>query len=159
LLLENLYVIFRVTPYHNKVNRSLLKEPKFYFYDIAQVEGDKGARLENLLACALIKELQFIEDTTGENASLYYLRTKDGKELDFLVCMANKPTHLIEAKWSDGEASPAFNHFGSFFPYAKKLQLVKELKREFTYPNGVEVRAMLPWLTHLFSGNKKNSVN
>ena len=57
ILLENLYVIFRVTPFHQKVARSLLKEPKFYFYDIAQVEGDKGARLENLVACALLKEL------------------------------------------------------------------------------------------------------
>lgn len=32
-LLENLYIIFRVTPYSNNVARSLLKEPKFYFYD------------------------------------------------------------------------------------------------------------------------------
>ena len=150
LLLENLYVIFRVTPYHQNIARSLLKEPKFYFYDIAQVEGDKGARLENLLACALLKELQFIEDTTGEKTALHYLRTKDGKELDFLVCIENRPTHLIEAKWSDGDPAPAFKHFRQFFPEAKQIQLVKELKREMTFPNGLEIRALIPWLVRLF---------
>src|SRR5204863_1210163 len=56
-LLENLYIIFRVNPYHKNIARSLLKEPKYYFYDHANVETD-GARLENIVACALLKELQ-----------------------------------------------------------------------------------------------------
>ena len=34
LLLENLYVIFRVTPYHKNIARALLKEPKYYFFDV-----------------------------------------------------------------------------------------------------------------------------
>lgn len=153
ILLENLYVIFRVTPYHQKISRSLLKEPKFYFYDIAQVEDDKGARLENLLACALLKELQFIEDTTGESTALHYLRTKDGKELDFLISIAGRPTHMLEAKWSDPEPAAAFKHFHSFHPNIRQVQLVKELKREMTYPNGLEIRALVPWLTALNLAN------
>src|SRR3989338_1134774 len=84
-LLENLYVIFRVTPYHQNIARSLLKEPKYYFYDIAQVEGNEGARLENLVALSLLKELHFMEDTLGATTQLNYLRTKDGKEIDFIV--------------------------------------------------------------------------
>lgn len=149
LLLEHLYIIFRVTPYHKKVARSLLKEPKFYFYDIAQVNTDKGARLENLVACALLKELQFIEDTQGENTALHYLRTKDGKEIDFLICINNRPTHLIEAKWSESGPPPAFKHFQSFFSDVYQWQLVKELTREKTYPDGLEVRALVPWLAAL----------
>jgi hypothetical protein len=148
-LLENLYIIFRVTPYSKKISRAILKEPKFYFYDIAQVDGDKGTRLENLLACALLKELQFIEDTRGDNASLHYLRTKDGKELDFLTCINDKPTHIIEAKWSDHNPSSAFHHFQPFFSETKKIQLVKELSREATYPHGVEVRSLVDWLIKL----------
>jgi uncharacterized protein len=149
LLLENLYIIFRITPYYKKIARSLLKEPKFYFYDIAQVEGDKGARLENLLACALLKELNFIEDTTGESTRLHYLRTKDGKEIDFLITIANKPTHMIEAKWSDAAPASAFSHFKSFLPSIQQIQLVKDLSRETMYPNGVEIRKLIPWLIHL----------
>ena len=45
-LLEDLYVIFRISPYHRNVARSLLKEPKYYFYDNAMVRGEPGVRLE-----------------------------------------------------------------------------------------------------------------
>lgn len=145
-LLEELYVIFRVTPYSKKVSRSLLKEPKYYFYDIAQIEGDNGARLENLVACALLKELHFREDTRGDNTSLHYVRTKDGKELDFLVCIEGQPTRLIEVKWADSEPSLAFKHFKKFFPQVPAVQLVKELTREATYPTGLEIRNVVDWL-------------
>lgn len=148
LLLENLYVIFRVTPYHKKIARSLLKEPKFYFYDIAQVE-DKGARLENLLACALLKELQFIEDMSGDKTALHYLRTKDGRELDFLICINDNPTHMLEAKWADANPASAFNYFQKYFPKIQAIQLVKDLNRETTLPQGLAIRALIPWLTQL----------
>lgn len=147
-LLEELYIIFRVTPYHKKINRSLLKEPKYYFYDIAQVEN-KGARLENLVACALLKELHFIEDTTGEKTALHFLRTKDRKELDFLILQNSTPTHLIEVKWSEESPSPAFKHFHNFLPNTKQIQLVHTLSRETTYPTGLEIRQLIPWLINL----------
>ena len=57
MVLENMYIIFRVTPYHRNLARALLKSPKFYFYDTGQVLGDGGVRLENLTACALLKEI------------------------------------------------------------------------------------------------------
>lgn len=149
LLLENLYIIFRVTPYSKKINRAILKEPKFYFYDCAQVDGDKGARLENLVACALLKELQFIEDTQGDTMNLHYLRTKEGKELDFLITKNNKPYFLIEVKWTDTTPAPGFSYFKTYFAGVKQIQLVKELSREATYPDGLEIRALIPWLTNL----------
>ena len=93
-LLENLYIIFRVTPFHKNIARSLLKEPKYYFYDHTYAEED-GARLENMVACALLKELQFIEDTQGKSTSLHYLRTKDGKEIDFLICIEKQVKLLL----------------------------------------------------------------
>ncbi|OGT56656.1 MAG: ATPase [Gammaproteobacteria bacterium RIFCSPHIGHO2_12_FULL_42_10] len=145
-LLENLYIIFRVTPFHKNIARSLLKEPKYYFYDHAYVDEDKGARLENLVACALLKELQLIEDTQGIRTNLHYLRTKEGKELDFLIFQENKPSHLIEIKWSDDAPGRGFGYFSELLPQAKKIQLVKEIKREKTYPDGLEIRALIPWL-------------
>lgn len=147
-LLENLYVIFRVTPYHKKIARALLKEPKYYFYDHALIEND-GAHLENIIASALLKELHYIEDTTGKQTALHYLRTKDGKEIDFVVCIANQPTHLIEVKSSQFELAPEFNYFSSYLPPTKQIQIVKELARESTYPNGAEVRSLIPWLAQL----------
>jgi predicted AAA+ superfamily ATPase len=148
-LLENLYVIFRVNPYHKKVARSLLKEPKYYFYDHALIENNDAARLENLVACALLKELQFIEDTKGIKATLHFLRTKDGKEIDFLVCIENKARLMIEVKWSDATPADGFKYFDKYLPEAAQLQLVKELSREKTYPSKLEIRSLIPWLINL----------
>lgn len=152
-LLENLYIIFRVTPYSNNIARSLLKEPKFYFYDHTYAE-DPGARLENIVANALLKSLHYLEDTQGRETALHYLRTKDGKELDFLVSIDNKPTHLIEVKMSDDNPSKGFEHFSRYFEShasspIQKIQLVKNLNREKTYQNGLEIRSLIPWLAHL----------
>jgi len=147
-LLENLYLIFRITPYHKNVARSLLKEPKYYFFDIAQVD-EPGARLENIVALSLLKELHFIEDTTGKSVGLNYLRTKEGKEVDFVVCIEGKPKNLIEVKLSDSSAAPALSYFSPLFPGIKAIQLVKDCEREKTFPNGVEIRKLIPWLTHL----------
>ena len=83
LILENMYIIFRVLPYHDNVARSVLKEPKLYFYDIALV-ADEGARLENLVAVSLLKHLHWLSDTQGSAVQLNYCRTKDAKEIDFL---------------------------------------------------------------------------
>lgn len=148
-LLEDLYIIFRITPYYKNVSRSLLKEPKYFFYDHTYAEDNDGARLENFVACALLKELQFIEDIYGITTSLHYLRTKDGKEIDFLICLERKPILLLEIKWSDDVPTKAFKYFSHFLPQAKKLQLVRNINREKTYPDGVEIRALIPWLANI----------
>ncbi|MDY0001431.1 MAG: ATP-binding protein [Polyangia bacterium] len=150
-LLENLHVVFKVTPYHKSVPRSLLKEPKFYFHDVALVP-DLGARLENLVACALRKELDRLEDGAGTRTGLHYLRTKDGRELGFAVAMEGRVTHLIEVKTADEVPTRAFEHFSAFMPRVSKIQLVSSLKREKTYPGGTEVRGLAPWLASLELG-------
>lgn len=148
-LLEDLYIIFRVTPYSKNIARSLLKEPKFYFYDHAYPETNDGAHLENLVACALLKELQFLEDTQGVTTGLHYLRTKDGREIDFLVTIDQNPTYLIEVKWSDATPAKGFQYFSPYFSNSQKVQLVKTLDREKTFPNGLAIRALIPWLANL----------
>lgn len=148
-LLENLYIIFRVNPYHKNIARSLLKEPKYYFYDHSNIENNHGAKLENIVACALLKELQFIEDTQGLNCALHYLRTKDGKEIDFLIYIDGKAHLILEVKSADETPSTAFKYFSQYVPLAKKIQLVQELSREKTYPDGTEIRTLIPWLANL----------
>lgn len=73
-ILEALFVVFRVTPYHTNIARSLLKEPKFYFYDTGMVKGDEGVRFENLVTVSLLKYVNAIEDYRGKRATLNYLR-------------------------------------------------------------------------------------
>lgn len=148
-ILENLYVIFRVAPYHRNVARALLKAPKFYFFDTGQVVGDSGARLENVVACSLLKEIQFMTDCYGEEYGLSYVRTKDGREIDFLVTREERPHLLIEVKWAENRPSGNFGAFAKYFPDIRKIQLVKKLNRERSYPSGVEIRRAHSWLAGL----------
>ncbi|MEM1243755.1 MAG: ATP-binding protein [Pseudomonadota bacterium] len=148
-LLENLYLIFKVKPYNKNIARSLLKEPKYYFYDHAYAENDDGARLENMVAASLLKELDYIEDTTGKSTALRYLRSKDGRGLDFITLIDEQPRHIIEVKKSDDKPSKHFAYFAKYLPEIKKIQLVKELKREKTFADGIEVRSLVHWLAHL----------
>jgi len=147
-ILENLYVIFSIHPWHKDISRAILKEPKYYFYDTGQVLGDVGLKLENVIACAILKELNSIEDEGYvEKARLHYIRNKDGREIDFAVSLDNQLTHLIEVKYSDDTLSPQFEYFGnSISSTIKRTQVVKELSREKTFPSGVEIRKAANWL-------------
>ena len=46
-LLESLYIVFPVRPWHRNIARSILKEPKYYFFDTAMVKGDGGKKLSD----------------------------------------------------------------------------------------------------------------
>ena len=146
-ILENMYVIFRVRPFHKNIARSILKAPKYYFYDTGQVIGDSGIKLENLTACALLKEIHYVEDCYGEQAQLYYLKTKDSREIDFFITRNEAPFLMLEIKWADSTPSRNFSIFGKRFPGVKKVQIVKKLDREKTYPDGTEIRSAHNWLT------------
>ena len=148
-ILENMYVIFKVGPFHRNIARSILKAPKYYFYDTGQVIGDSGIKLENLTACALLKEIHYLEDCYGEQAQLYYLMTKDGKEVDFFITRNDAPFLMAEIKWADSSPSRNFSIFDKYFSGVKKLQVVGKLDREKTYPDGTEIRSAHNWLADL----------
>jgi len=129
-ILENLYVIFPVRPYHQNIARSILKEPKYYFYDTGAVEGGLGSKLENVVALTLLKELHFLEDTTGSKVALHYLKDKEKNEVDFLTVIDGRPTLMLEVKAGDDSFSRALFRFRGFLPKTKALQVVFELKQK-----------------------------
>ena len=147
-ILENMYVIFKITPWHKNVARSLVKAPKFYFYDTAQVRSP-SARLENCVACSLLKEIHFREDVKGERWGLFYLRDKDRKEVDFLISKHNQPFCLVEVKTKQDHLSEGLRFFSKKFSNLQKVQLVHQLKREKTFPEGVEIRELSSWLSRM----------
>jgi predicted AAA+ superfamily ATPase len=148
-ILENMYVIFRVSPYHRNIARSLLKSPKYYFYDTGQVLGDNGIKLENLTACALLKECHFLEDCEGSLLQLYFLQTKDGRELDFFVTVDEVPLIMVEVKWNDRTITRNFNHFRQYFTEVQQVQITGVSGREKSYPDGTELRNGCDWLADL----------
>jgi hypothetical protein len=148
-VLETLYVVFKVPPFHKNISRSLLKAPKYYFYDTGQVPDEPGMKLENLAACSLLKEIHFREDCLGEKWGLYYLKNKDGREIDFFITKQEKPALMLEVKWSDAERSPHFSFFEKYFAGVNKIQIVKDLNREKTYPDGTKIRIAQNWLSEI----------
>ena len=148
-ILEDLFVIFRVSPFHKNMARAIRKEPKFYFYDIAQVRGDAAARYENLVACSLIKEIDRLHDEVGIKGNLHFLRTKEGNEIDFLVHFEENPSWLIEAKLSDSDLSKNFKNFQSHFKNSQCIQLVSNLKQQKTTADGHKIVSAALWLSNL----------
>ena len=143
---EELYIVFRVTPFTGNIARSLLKEPKIYFFDTALVEGDEGIKYENLVAMALAKEAAAEEDIRGNPSSLHYVRTKDGREVDFCYVRKGRAQYLMETKLSDADISKNLRYFCNRYNIPG-IQLVKNLKRE--RQEGIEVRSAGTWLTEL----------
>lgn len=127
-ILESLYIIFSVRPYHKNIARSILKEPKYYFFDSGYVKGDEGIRLENTAACSLLKHCHYQNDVMGKTSSLFYFRTKDHKEVDFVITDDGVPVEMIEVKLSDRKISKNLCYFKSRYPQIKALQLVQNLQ-------------------------------
>ena len=147
--LERLYIVFKVVPYHKNISRGLKKRPKYYFYNWVLAKHNKGALFENFTACALLTENQFRADTKGERRGLYYVRNKNKQEVDFLLTKNQKPSALIESKWTDDSLHPHFKAFSGVFKRIPKIQLVKELRREKTFREGYEIRRASRWLAQM----------
>lgn len=145
-ILENAYVLFRIHPYTTRsMLNAIRKAPKAYFMDYARVEN-QAARLENLVAFSILKEIHYRRDVKGEIYDLHYLKNKQQREIDFLITKNRVPHLMIEIKESDREVSENFSIFEKHLPKAGKIQLVKNLEREFLSRQGVRVVPLSQWL-------------
>lgn len=99
--LEDFYLVFRLPPYSKNIKRSLLKASKCYLYDWTKIE-DQAKRFENYAAVELYALTRALEDLSGTNFRLSYVRDKNKRETDFLILRENKPWMLVEIKLSDG---------------------------------------------------------
>lgn len=104
--LQLTFVVFLVSPYSRNISRALKKEKKCYFFDWTRCPTP-ASRFENYVAVELKTLIELWNDGGLGVFDLFYVRTKDGKETDFLVVREGKPWCLLEAKLSDG---PVENH-------------------------------------------------
>lgn len=109
-ILESLYYCFAVRPWHRNITRSLRKEPKYYLWDWAMV-NDTGARNENMTACHLLKAVHHWTDIGLGNFELFFLRTKDKREVDFLVSRDETPWFIVEVKTTKSTLSKNLAYF------------------------------------------------
>ncbi len=147
-ILESLYIVFVIRPLHKNIARAILKEPKIYFYDSSFLNTDVGIKFENTCAVSLLKHVQFLSDTKGEDITLNYIRNKEGKEIDFVIAQNGKPTYFIEVKLSNRKISPSLLYFSKRFKGTRSIQLVHNLHQEEN-KNGIELLLAGKWLATL----------
>jgi predicted AAA+ superfamily ATPase len=90
-ILENTYIIKLIRPYNKNIRSELFKTPKIFFYDsgLMQVLWLKGLQKEiigNVFETAIFAELVKKYKKDG----IFYWRTKDKKEIDFILKNKNK---------------------------------------------------------------------
>ena len=147
-ILQALYIVFTVQPWHRNVARAILQTPKVYFFDTGLVRGDDGIRLENAVAAMLLKHVHFQQDAQGKPAGLHYIRTKDGAEVDFALSEGDALTHLIECKLADNTVHRSLAGFAAKFPQAQAVQLVRDLRQE-EFRTSVQIVDAARWLVEL----------
>lgn len=143
-LIERMYIAFPLYPLTKDIPRAILKPPKVYFYDNADVSLSDGARLENLVATTLLKRLHFMEDYHGYRCSLHYIRDKDGREVDFVTVIDGKVIDLIEVKQSDSTVSSSLLYYSKLLKPQNTIQLVANLKNAF-HKEGVLVTNLIEY--------------
>ncbi len=109
-ILEASYIVFLLQPWHNNLNKRIIKSPKIYFYDTGLLctllhlksrDGLKkyamsGAIFENWC----ITEIKKNRTNQGINEGLFYFRDHLGNEIDLILEKENGP-QAIEIKFSE----------------------------------------------------------
>ncbi len=148
-ILEALYVIFTIYPYSKKLSRTIIKEPKIYFFDIGAIPSENlSAKVENLVALCLLKRQHYLEDVHGEKNQLFYIRDREKREVDFLTTRDGQPEFLIEVKTKKETLDPSLKYYFHKIPTVKPLQLVYFLKRPLSW-GPISVQPLDQWLSQL----------
>ncbi|RJQ51202.1 MAG: ATP-binding protein [Desulfobacteraceae bacterium] len=130
-VLERMYLVFSVRPYTRSIARAVLKPPKVFFFDNADVLSGEGERFENLVATSLLKRMHFLQDRDGHRYELRYIRDKEGREVDFVIVKDRVLEELIEVKYSDENISRNLLYYAEKLKPKRATQIVAELKRPY----------------------------
>ena len=133
LILERLFVLFRISPFGPPRIRAVKKEQKAYLWDWSAVT-EPGPRFENLVASQLFKYCDFVEQTQGYGMELRYLRDTDRREVDFVVLREGKPLFGVECQL---QSSPVGNTLSYFAQRTRipKFYLVHREQKDYEHPS------------------------
>ncbi len=106
-VLEIGYQIYLLYPYYKNIGKRLIKSPKIYFNDLALCSYllglnspktvTSGPYLGNLFETMIVSDFLKRFLNFGEKPSIYYLRSRDGLEVDLVIEYEGK-MHLFEIK-------------------------------------------------------------
>ena len=119
------YIVFLVPPYSKKIQRTVKKEPKVYFFDWTHVKNE-AARFENYVALELYSLINLWMDAGFGKYELRVVRMRDKRETDFLILKNNRPWCLAEAKLSVVPFEAHHLHHASLLGDIPLIQVVRE---------------------------------
>jgi hypothetical protein len=106
-LLESSYLIYLIQPWHNNLNKRIVKSPKLYFYDTGllchllgisnQVALTRHSAYGAIFENWVISEIQKNECNGGRTGRMHYFRDNVGNEVD-LVLERDSEVLAIEIK-------------------------------------------------------------
>ncbi len=119
-MLEQAFIIFRVTPLYTNKTKEINKNHKIYFYDTGirnavlrafdslELRNDKGALFENYFIAEMVKQREYRQRYTD----IHFWRSRQGGEVDFVeTSNAGETVNAFECKWKNRESVPkAFQH-------------------------------------------------
>lgn len=124
-LLEQAFIIFRLTPMYINKTKEINKSHKIFFYDTGirnaligntdpiDIRPDKGAIFENFFIAEKIKERAY----SMRSSDIHFWRNRQGSEVDFVELIhSNKGIFAYECKWKDKASIPI--SFKSSYPNA-----------------------------------------
>lgn len=141
-ILERLYICYRLSPYHDKIARSLRKEQKLYLWDWSQVP-DPAARFENMVAGHLLKNVHAWNDLGYGDFELHYWRSKQKEEVDFVITNKRKAIAVVECKLADTGISHSLVKLAAALGDIPAIQLVEEPGIQFRKGSTLVVSADL----------------
>ncbi len=119
------YVLFRLSPYSKKISRAVKKEKKVYFYNYSVI-SDEAARFENYVALELKARVDLWNDSAPDRFDIFFIRTRGGRETDFLITKNKNPYILFEAKLSSKNIDSHHIHNSEVLGNIPFVQLVKK---------------------------------
>ncbi len=134
---ERFYAIFRISPFGAHSIKAVKKEQKHYHFDWTLVL-DPGPRFENMIACHLLKWVNWYYDTQGRELDLRFYKDQERREIDFVISEKSKPLVFIECKHSKTIIEPSLNYIKKKFPDAHVFQLTYKEAHHHQNQHGVE---------------------
>ncbi|MCD6272669.1 MAG: ATP-binding protein [Deltaproteobacteria bacterium] len=124
LALQKLYLLWPLRPHSAKFQRTIRKEPKWYFLNWIYA-GNEGSRFENMIVTSLYRFVVSLSDRGWPEVKLHYLKTYDKKEINFILFLNKKPILAVESKIMSKNIPPQLiqlrHNYGVDFPIVQVI--------------------------------------
>ena len=134
-ILESSFIIYLLKPHYKNFNKTIVKRPKLYFYDIAIVcsllriatiqhlntHPLRGALFENMVITEFVKQ----RTNAGLPVNLFYWRDKTGHEIDLIIDTAGKllPIEIKSGKTINSEFFKSIEYWNKLSGEKKSMLL------------------------------------